>query len=216
MKKVATGFLILLTFGFKSFASEVSFSGDATLTSTYVWRGVTQFYGAAMQGTAEISYGMLSLGYWISTMQGDFAVETDPYIGLKLPTGPVDISVGGTVYSYDFFAHAGATVYEFYISAGYEPFGISFFYTPTQKEPGIDEALYWIDLSAGAIAFGTDVGATFSFGNYSAVSKKDAATNLLLSAGKSVSEALSVSWNWNIALSEGLNNTFFMTARYDF
>ncbi|MBN1481396.1 hypothetical protein EH223_03390 [candidate division KSB1 bacterium] len=218
MNKVATSLLILLTFVVHMQAAELSFSGDATLTSTYVWRGVTQFNGAAMQGTGEISYGILSMGYWISTMQGDYdyAVETDPYIGVSLPTGPVETSIGGTIYSYDFFEHAGATVYEMFVSAGYGPLGLSFFYTPTQEEPGIDDALYWTELSAGVAVLGADVSATLSFGNYSAVSKQDAATNLLLSAGKSVTEAISVSWNWNIALSEGPNNAFFMIASYGF
>jgi len=101
------GFLVVmlaLIFAIGGSAAELSFSGDASLVSTYVWRGVTQFNGAAMQGTAEFGYGALAVGYWISTMSGPAAVETDPYIGLTLPTGPIESSVGATVYSYDFFA----------------------------------------------------------------------------------------------------------------
>jgi len=169
-----------------------------------------------MQGTGEVGIGILSVGYWISTMQGTYAVETDPYIGVSLPTGSIETSVGATIYSYDFFEHAGATVYEVFASAGYGPVGVSFYYTPTQDEPGIDEALYWVDISAGTAFMGADLSATLSFGNYSAIAYDESATNLLLSAGKSITDAVSMSWNWNIALSDGPNNAFFMTASYGF
>ena len=76
MKRLTVLLLILLSLTLSAQAAELSFSGDATLVSTYVWRGVTQFNGAAMQGTGEIGYGILAVGYWISTMQGDVAVET--------------------------------------------------------------------------------------------------------------------------------------------
>ena len=216
MKRLAAILIMILALTFATHAAELSFSGDATLVSTYVWRGITQFNGAAMQGTAEVGYGVLAVGYWISTMQNEFAVETDPYIGVSLPTGPVETSVGATLYSYDFFAHPEAQVYEIFASAGYGPVGVSFFYTPTQDEPGIEDALYWIDISAGTSVLGADVSATLSLGNYSAVSSEDSATNLLLSAGKSITDAVSVSWNWNIELSDGPNNAFFMTAGYGF
>jgi hypothetical protein len=216
MKRLLTTLVILFTLTLTLHAAELSFSGDASLVSTYVWRGVTQFNGAAMQGTGEVGYGILSVGYWISTMQGEFAVETDPYIGLSLPTGPVESSIGATLYSYDFFKHAGAQVYEVFASAGYGPVGVSFFYTPAQDEPGIDDALYWIDISAGTAVLGADVSATLSFGNYSAATEGDSATNLLLSAAKAVTDDLSVSWNWNVALADGTDNVFFMSASYGF
>ena len=216
MKRLTTILLIFLVMAFAAQTAELSFSGDATLVSTYVWRGVTQFQGAAMQGTGELGYGILSVGYWISTMQDGFAVETDPYIGLSLPTGSVETSVGATLYSYDFFKYPGAQVYEVFASAGYGPVGVSFFYTPTQDEPGIEEALYWVDISAGTALMGADLSATLSLGNYSALSSDESATNLLLSAGKSVTDAISVSWNWNVALSDGPDNAFFMSASYGF
>ena len=207
------GFLVVmlaLIFAIGGSAAELSFSGDASLVSTYVWRGVTQFNGAAMQGTAEFGYGALAVGYWISTMSGPAAVETDPYIGLTLPTGPIESSVGATVYSYDFFAKKGYTVYEVFASAGFGPLGVSFYYTPTQDDPGVTDALYWLEVSATSSLMGADLSATMSFGNYSAVSTNERASNLLLTASKSVSESIAVSWNWNVALSNGPGNAFFM------
>lgn len=216
MKKGLLVFTLVLMFAIGGTAAELSFSGDASLVSTYVWRGVTQFNGAAMQGTAEVGYGALAIGYWISTMGGPMAAETDPYIGLTLPTGPIETSVGATVYSYDFFAKKGYTVYEVFASAGFGPLGVSLYYTPTQDDPGVTDALYWVEVSAGSSVMGADVSATLSFGNYSALSTDESASNLLLSASKAVSEAIAVSWNWNIALTDGPGNAFFMGLSHAF
>jgi len=216
MKKSLLVLTLVLMFAIGGSAAELSFSGDASLVSTYVWRGVTQFNGAAMQGTAEIGYGALAVGYWISTMGGPMAVETDPYIGLTLPTGPIETSVGATVYSYDFFAKKGYTVYEVFASAGFGPFGVSFYYTPIQDGPGVTDALYWIEASAGSSFMGADVSATLSFGNYSATAADERAGNLLLSASKLLSESFAVSWNWNIALTDGPGNVFFMGLAHSF
>ena len=146
MKKMMTILIMILALTMTIQAAELGFSGDATLVSTYVWRGITQFNGAAMQGTAEFSYGALAVGYWISTMQGGVAVETDPYVGVSLPTGPVETSIGATIYSYHFFARQEYTVYEVFASAGYGPVRASFYYTPKQNEVDgvyvVDEAVY--------------------------------------------------------------------------
>ena len=45
---------------------------------------------------------------------------------------------------------------------------------------------------------------------------EESATNLLLSAGKSVSEEIFISWNWNVALSDGPENVFFLSGSYSF
>lgn len=220
MKRMMTVLIMVLALTMTINAAELGFSGDATLVSTYVWRGINQFNGAAMQGTAELSYGALAVGYWISTMQGGVAVETDPYVGVSLPTGPVETSIGATIYSYDFFARQEYTVYEIFASAGYGPVSASFYYTPKQNEVDgvyvVDEAVYWLELMAGTSVLGADLAATLGLGSYSAASADDSVTNLLLTAGKSVSDAVAVSWNWNVALSDGLDNTFFMTASYGF
>ena len=220
MKRITAILVMVLALTMAVQAAEIGFSGDATLVSTYVWRGKTQFEGAAMQGTAEFSYGALAVGYWISTMQGGVAVETDPYIGVSLPTGPIESAIGATIYSYDFFERQEYTVYELFVSAGYGPVSASFYYTPKQNEVDgayvVEDAVYWIEVGAGTTLLGADLAATLGLGSYSAPASDENVTNLLLTAGKSVSDAVSVSWNWNIAISETLDNMFFMTASYGF
>ncbi len=109
-----------------------------------------------------------------------------------------------------FLQKKGYTVYEVFASAGFGPLGVSFYYTPTQDDPGVTDALYWLEVSATSSLMGADLSATMSFGNYSAVSTNERASNLLLTASKSVSESIAVSWNWNVALSNGPGNAFFM------
>jgi hypothetical protein len=173
-----------------------------------------------MQGTAEFSYGIVSVGMWSSSMQGDIAVETDPYIGVALPTGPVETSVGATIYSYDFFTTPGS-VYEIFASAGYGPGSVSFYFTPEQQD-GDQASVYWLELAAGGSVMGADLSAGLGFGTYSdwtyTGEDPEAVATLLLSASKSVTENLSVSWNYAYPLSDDddLGNVFFFTAGYGF
>ena len=94
---------LLVSFG-TTFA-QLEFSGDVTLVSTYIWRGIKQYNGPALQGTAGAGCGSLSFGLWYSSVNfgDDTEVETDPFIEIALPTGSISTSIGATVYSYDFF-----------------------------------------------------------------------------------------------------------------
>ena len=202
---------------FSAAYAEVGFSGDATIVSTYFWRGVKQFDGAALKGTAEFANGPIAVGYWISSMSNGIAVETDPYVSLTLPTGPVESSVGATIYTYDFFAKEEYTVYEVFGSAGVGPLSATFFFTPEQQDGDIESA-YWLEVGAGTTAFGADLSATFGYGSYSAFVSPDddAVASVLLSATKAVSEEVTIGWNWILGLNDGLDNGFFLSAGYGF
>ncbi|MDZ7724869.1 MAG: hypothetical protein U5R06_19190 [candidate division KSB1 bacterium] len=203
--------LVLLT----GSALAVEFSGDVTGVSTYVWRGVKQFDGVAMQGTAGLTSGPVTVGFWSSTMHGPMEVETDPFVQVSLPAGEISTAVGATLYSYDFFAKSEYNVYEVYGALAYGAAGVTFFYTPEQEN--MDESVYWLEVSGGSTLLGADVGATLGYGTYSS-STDDAVTTLTLSAGKSVSDNVAVSWNYSIGVSDddNLENIFFMTAGYSF
>ena len=219
MKKITMAFAILMValLMFSSVYAEIGFSGDATVVSTYFWRGVKQFNGSALQGTAEFASGPIAVGYWISTMGGDMAVETDPYFSVAIPTGPVETSVGATIYSYDFFAKEAYTVYEVFGSVGFGPLSASYYMTPKQQDGDI-ASVYWLEVGAETAAFGADLSATFGFGDYSAFMSPEDETvsTLLLSASKSVSEEVTVSWNWIMGLNNGMDNGFFLSASYGF
>ena len=219
MKKFTTGLAIIflsLTL-FSSAYAEIGFSGDATVVSTYFWRGVKQFDGSAMQGTAEFSKSSVAVGFWVSSMADGIAVETDPYFSISLPTGSVESSIGGTIYTYDFFAKEEYTVYEIFGSAAFGPASASFYYTPEQQDGDI-ESVYWLELGLGTTKCGADLSATLGYGSYSAFMspEDDKVATLLLSAGKSVSDNVDVSWNWIAGLSDGMDNGFFLSASYGF
>ena len=191
------------------------FSGDVTGVSTYVWRGVKQFNGVAMQGTASLTTGPVTVGLWTSTMGGPVEVETDPFVEIGLPTGDLSTAIGATLYSYDFFAESEYNVYEMYGGLGYGPVGVTLFYTPEQEN--MDESVYWLEFSGGTALLGADVSATLGYGTYSS-STDGAVTTLLLSAGKSITDNIAVSWNYSIGLSDddNLENIFFLASSYSF
>jgi uncharacterized protein (TIGR02001 family) len=208
-------------------AAEIGFSGDVTLVSTYVWRGIKQFDGAALQSTGAFSYGPLTVGLWMSSFNGVVPVETDPYVSVALPTGEIETSLGAALFSYDFFSKREYSVYELSASAAYGPFSGNFYFVPKQEFTKdnetvqlVPDALYWIELAAGTTFKGADLSATLSYGTYSAFfttgGAEKTATNLLLSAGKDFTENIAVSWNWGIALDDYTDNIFFLRAGYAF
>jgi len=216
MKITTTILLLFLALSLSAQAADIGFAGDVTGVSTYVWRGVKQFDGASLQGTAEFSYGIVSVSYWIAGLNWEeVPVETDYYIGVSLPTGPVETSAGATLYSFDHFAKAEYTVYEIYASLGLGPASLGFFYSPSQDN--LDESVYWLELGGGTTFKGADLSATLGYGTYSNFvnDSDDAVATLLLGAGKTMGD-FAVSWNWAVGLSEGMSNTFYLSAGYGF
>ncbi len=225
MKRTAAALLLLL-FPAAVWAAEIEFSGEASLVSTYVFRGLKQFEGAALQSTAEFAYGPLTVGLWMSSMN-ELTVENDPYASFALPTGPVESSIGVTLYSYDFFSRREYSVYELSVTAAYGPAQAAFYYSPKQKftKNGseielIPDPLYWFELSAATTFKGADLSAGIGYGTYSAFfttgGNSEATSCLLLSAGKKITQSLSASWNWSIAMDEYTDNVFFVKVGYEF
>jgi uncharacterized protein (TIGR02001 family) len=208
---------LLVSFGTTN--AQLEFSGDVTAVSTYVWRGIKQYNGPALQGTAGAAYGALSFGLWYSSVNfgDDTEVETDPYIEVSLPTGSISTSIGATVYSYDFFESFNDDAdieYEVFGKIGVGPIGLAAYYVPGQSstENNLNESDYWIEVSAGTVVAGADLGAAFCYGTYSskwlATPKKDAVSHVVLSAGRSISEIFSAGWNYSIALDDDMDNLF--------
>jgi uncharacterized protein (TIGR02001 family) len=216
---------LLVSFGTTN--AQLEFSGDVTAVSTYTWRGVKQYSGPALQGTAGAGYGVLSFGLWYSSVSfgDDTEVETDPFIEVALPTGPLATSIGVTVYSYDFFETFNDDAdfeYEVFARIGVGPLDLAAFYVPSQNstENNPNDSDYWLEVSAGTAAIGADLGLTLGYGTYSskwlATPKEDAVGHVVLSAGKSISEALATGWNYSIALDDDMDNAFFATLLVSF
>ncbi|NIA29564.1 MAG: hypothetical protein GWP06_06575 [Actinobacteria bacterium] len=208
-------------------AQGMSFSGDVTGVSTYVWRGVKQYNGAALQGTASFGFKSLSFGVWTSSINfgDDTEAETDPFVELSLPTGSIASSIGATIYTYDLFQTFNADAdmeFELFARAGIGPLGLAFYFVPSQSSTtnNLNSSDYWIEASLGMEAAGAEWSAMFAYGTYSsrflATPKSDAVTNIVLSVSKSLLENLNVSYNYSIGTDSQMENIFWMGLGYSF
>ncbi|MBN2412785.1 hypothetical protein JXQ31_13940 [candidate division KSB1 bacterium] len=226
-KKNNVSIILLLLILINYAGAEVKFSGDVTGVTTYVYRGIKQYTGPAMQGTAGFSYGALSFGLWCSSVvyYDDTEVESDPYIELFLPTGSVATSVGVIISTLDLFESFNDDAnyeYEVFAKAGSGAFGLAAFFVPSQSSTknNINESDYWVEVSGETAFKGADLTLTLGYGTYSskwlAEPKKDAVSCVVLTAGKPISEVLSVSWNYSIGLDDAMENILWMSFTYGF
>ncbi len=87
-------------------AQETSISGNAAITTDYVFRGLSQTgENAAIQGGADLTHGPFYVGAWASNI--DFeelgagsGIELDLYGGVRHELGPVTLDVGAIGYFY--------------------------------------------------------------------------------------------------------------------
>lgn len=217
-KKLSTYTLIALMLVSGSlFAGDLSFSGDVTLVSNYVWRGVLAD-GAAFQGTASGAYKCLSFGVWYSSVGS--SLETDPYVEIALPTGSVETAIGAVAYSYDMkeFAPGITAEYELYATAGYNCLGLSGYFIPSQKstEGGINESLYYVEASISKSLLGADWSLAYGLGTYSVRDLEDPTSLLSISASKSISDAISVSYNYSLGIDDELDDVVWVGFGYSF
>ena len=223
--------LIILCLGIihTSLIAEVGFSGDLTAVTTYVWRGIKLNTGPALQGTAEGSYGIITLGFWGSSLNiipdQETELETDLYASVTLPTGDLETSLGATVYMLD-FSHFNSTAdaeLELFASFAYNILGLNALYIPDQNSIKNNEnsSLYWIELAVTIPILGADITAQASYGTYSsrwlpAGPKKDAVALGLLSVSKSVTDEISAFWTYSFDLDGGFENIFYFGGSYGF
>lgn len=85
-------------------AANAEVSGSVSMTTDYVFRGITQTDGGpAVQGSFDFTSGMFYAGAWASNVDdfgGDASMELDLYAGITPTTGPVswDLAVVGYFY----------------------------------------------------------------------------------------------------------------------
>ncbi len=80
--------------------AEGTFSGNIALTTDYVFRGLTQTDGPAVQGGFDYANGMFYAGTWASNVNYANSFELDLYAGFKPVTGPVTWDLGVVGYLY--------------------------------------------------------------------------------------------------------------------
>jgi uncharacterized protein (TIGR02001 family) len=91
-------------------ASAQEFSGNVTLASEYIYRGITQTdHGPAIQGGFDFESDSFYAGVWASNVDfGDGTnVEADFYAGFTPSAGGFDFDFGGLLYTYPGSPDAG-------------------------------------------------------------------------------------------------------------
>jgi uncharacterized protein (TIGR02001 family) len=83
--------------------AEGALSGTLTLTSDYLFRGISQTSGnPALQGSLDYTNGVFYAGVWGSNIDFglDETLETDVYLGVRPTFGPVTLDFGVIGYFY--------------------------------------------------------------------------------------------------------------------
>jgi len=134
-------------------ASAGQLTGNVSVVSDYMFRGIEQSGGAAVQGGVDYTLDLgIYTGLWVSSAAISGGNEADIYAGYALKIGDFDLTAGAIYYLYSedtqFEAPppSGARdidYYEGFLGAGFGPVAVKAFYTP---EYGLDlqedEALY--------------------------------------------------------------------------
>lgn len=222
MKKLK-GLLVIVTsvfvFGDGS-AQGLVLSGDVSVVSTYVWRGVRQFNGSAVQGTVGGAYGALAFGVWASNVNfgDDTLIETDPFVEIALPTGDLSSSLGLVYYAYDFTSYndqADGEI-ELYGTLGYGPAGLGLFYVPSQgsTEEDVSDSFYWITTAVAFPVGDSELSVGYEFGTYSSrflpEPTEDAMGVFVLGWTKPITESVSASWNYVIPSTSQIDNSLWI------
>jgi uncharacterized protein (TIGR02001 family) len=145
MKSILAASMLSAVVAAPAFAQEepalgVSFNIGAF--SDYVFRGVSQTdENPAVQGGADISYGLFYAGVWASNVDFNTAAESevDLYIGVKPSLGPIDFDLGVVTYIYPDEDTLNATEFKAVASHSYESgasIALSYFYSPEYGKDG--------------------------------------------------------------------------------
>lgn len=129
MKKALLSTAIASAALLMSAASHAELSANASVTSNYIWRGLTQTINeAAIQGGVDYaSEGGFYAGTWVSNVAYDsddaYSYEHDMYFGFAGETSSFSYDVGYLYYNYD--SNAGFDFGEIYGSLGFGNFGVT-------------------------------------------------------------------------------------------
>lgn len=216
------GLWLLGTFAY----GQIHFSGDVTLVSTYVFRGIKQCPGPSLQGTMKLNYKSLSGGLWVSSIGvEEIDTETDPFVELALPTGDIESAIGLNIYTYDFFSTFNDTAdyeLELYANASWGMFGLSGYYVPSQKSTKgeLHSSCYWLECSVEKECLGATWNTQLGYGTYCSrylsTPRKEPVGNLVLTATKSLGEGLDVSYGISLGLAKDMENIFVLSVSKSF
>jgi uncharacterized protein (TIGR02001 family) len=116
-----------------------SFTGNVGVVSDYMFRGVDQTGGAAVQGGVDYGFDFGAYtGLWVTNSVAGNGNEADVYAGYGLKLGPVALDGGLIYYAYTEDTEAAATPFtgqnadyaEVYVGGGLGPVAVKVFYAP--------------------------------------------------------------------------------------
>ena len=155
MKHIKYLLFLILTplFTSTAFADEhgVVIEGNITLTSDYVFRGVSQTdENPAVQGGFDVSGDLLYAGVWGSNANyGDASGEFDVYVGLTKDLGSMSVDIGAV--HYDYPGNSSNNTEDVYLIAGFGSIEVGYYQTTSADWFGVDNA----------------AGTTYTYGAYS-------------------------------------------------
>lgn len=176
-------------------------------TSDYVFRGISQTdEKAAVQGGADLSYGIFYAGIWASNV--DFNIpgvneEIDYYVGIKPTLGPINLDLGILRYSYP-GDNSSLDVTEFKI-AGSHTFengptvGLNYFYSPEFGDGGPSYSYYEL---AGSMGFGS--AGPFALGGLASIGNTDYESNRIYADNS----------NWKLGVSATTETGWYLELAY--
>ncbi|MHB2156280.1 hypothetical protein ACX8XN_18045 [Calditrichota bacterium GD2] len=200
-------FILLIMFNGALFSRVVS-SFDLSGVTTYVWRGVKQFNGPALQGTATLIHKYVRTGLWVSSVNfdGNKEIETDPFVALNISVKNIEINTGVTFYSYDLFESFNDNAdyeIEMFTDISYRILKLALFYVPPQASTknNLNRSDYWLEASVEQRVSSLIFNMVYGYGTYSskflASPKKEAVANLVVGLKKNLTENYAVSWNFS-------------------
>lgn len=80
--------------------AETTVTGNIAFTSDYMFRGLSQTDGPAVQGGLDVAVDQFYVGAWGSNVNFNNSVEMDLYAGFKPTVGPVALDLGVIGYLY--------------------------------------------------------------------------------------------------------------------
>lgn len=184
MRLFAAGIVALMAAGTASVpaaqAEDLSYGADIGMFSKYLWRGVEQTSGTAVQGDLSAAYGGLSGSVWLSNSYpsgnpqtlGKSVVEADWTLDYSGSYSKVGYSVGAIDYTYLY--DSGSNFPEIYLGLSYDaPVSpsVKVSYTAASSNNKVYLAGdTWVDVGLSGSAMGVDLSGTISYAHW----KKDA------------------------------------------
>ena len=169
MKPINFLYILLFTSFFSSTAfsdeHEVALDGNVTITSDYVFRGVSQTdENPSIQGGFDISGDLLYAGVWGSNANYDGASgEFDVYLGLTKDFGPISMDFG--VVHYDYPGNSSLNTEDVYLISGFKSFELGIYQTTSADWFGVDNAAgTQYVYGAYTLALNETISAGFSYG----------------------------------------------------